>query len=129
MSEHDVQLARRAYEAWNEGGAESIKRFLAEDVEFHDPPDLPDGRVVRGREAVAAYLAGQTEVIGEMKFTIVDVEERGRSVMLRMTLDVEGAGSGVVLPGELNQVVEVADGRLGRVRGFFSWAEAREAAD
>jgi ketosteroid isomerase-like protein len=129
MSEQDVELARRAYAAWNEGGAESIKRFLAEDVEFHDPPDLPDGRVVRGREAVAAYLASQTEVIGEMKFTIVDVEALGRSVMLRMKLDVEGAASGVVFPGELNQVVEVADGRLRRVRGFFSWAEAREAAD
>ena len=128
MSQQEVEFARRAYEAWNEGGAESIKPYLAEDVEFHDPPDLPDGRVVRGRAAVAAYLASQTEVIGEMKFTIVDVEERERSVILRMKLDVEGAGSGVVLPGELNQVVEVADGRLGRVRGFFSWAEACEAA-
>jgi ketosteroid isomerase-like protein len=129
MTKQDLQLARRAYEAWNQGGAESIKRFLAEDVEFHDPPDLPDGRTIRGRDAVAAYLASQTEVIGEMKFTIVDVEKRGRSVILRMKLDVEGGGSGIVFPGELSQVVEVADGRLKRVRGFFSWDEAREAAD
>jgi ketosteroid isomerase-like protein len=129
VSEQDVELARRAYEAWNQGGAALIKQFLAEDVEFHDPPDLPDTRVLRGRDAVAAHLANQAEVIGEMKFTIVDVEERGRSVMLRMTLDVEGAGSGVVVPGELSQVVEVADGRLRRVRGFFSWEEALQAAD
>ena len=32
-------------------------------------------------------------------------------------------------PGELSQVVEVADGRLRRVRGFFSWEEALQAAD
>ena len=63
-----------------------VHHIAPEDVEFHDPPDLPDTRVLRGRDAVAAHLANQAEVIGEMKFTIVDVEERGRSVMLRMTL-------------------------------------------
>lgn len=89
---------RPAYEAWNEGGAESIKRFLAEDVEFHDPPDLPDGRVIRGREAVAAYLASQTEVIGEMKFTIVEVEERGAQRDFANEAGCRGAGSGLVFP-------------------------------
>ena len=125
----DAELARRAFEAWNEGGAESLKNFLAEDFEFHDAPQLPDGRVVRGRDAAAAYLANQAEVIGDMRFTIVGVEERGRNVVLRMELAVEGAESGLVVPGELTQVVEVADGRLQRARVFFAWAEALEAAD
>ena len=44
MSEENVEIVRRAYEAWNEGGPESIKRFMAENVEFHDPPNLPDPR-------------------------------------------------------------------------------------
>ena len=61
MSEENVEIVRRAYEAWNQGGAESAKRFWAEDYEFHDPPDFPDPRVVRGRDAVAAHLKDQTE--------------------------------------------------------------------
>ena len=128
MSQQDVEIALRAYEAWNERGPEGIKPFLAEDFEFHDPPNLPDSRVLRGRDATAAHLANQAEVVGDMKFTIVDVKEVGRSVLLRMKLDVHGAGSGLVVPAELMQVVEVADGKVQRTRGFFSWDEALEAA-
>ena len=40
MSEENVEVVRRAFEAWNQGGAESAKRFWAEDYEFHDPPKL-----------------------------------------------------------------------------------------
>jgi ketosteroid isomerase-like protein len=128
MSEENVELARRVFEAWNEGGAESAKRFWAEDIEFHDPPDLPDSRVVQGRDAVGAYLTSQTEVVGDLKLNIVDARERGESVVLRMELTVHGAESGLDVPGEIAQVVEVANGKFQRVWGFLSWEEALEAA-
>jgi ketosteroid isomerase-like protein len=41
MSEENVEIVRRAYEAWNEGGAEAAKQFWAEDIEFHDPLTFP----------------------------------------------------------------------------------------
>jgi hypothetical protein len=33
MSEENVEIVRRAFEAWNQGGAESAKRFWAEGYE------------------------------------------------------------------------------------------------
>jgi ketosteroid isomerase-like protein len=128
MSRENVPLVRRAYEAWNEGGSESAKEFWAEDLEFHDPPSLPDPRVVRGRDAAAAYLTDQVSVVGDMKVTLVDVRTRGDAVVLRMELTLHGAESGVDIPGEIAQVVEVADGRLQRIRLFMTWEEALEAA-
>ena len=128
MSDENVELVRRAYEAWNEGGPESLKRFLAEDGEWHDPPNLPDSRVVRGRDAVAAYLTGQQRVAGLMKVTIVDVRARGETVVLRLELTLHGPESGIDVPAELSQVSEVADGRIQRVLMFFTWVEALEAA-
>jgi ketosteroid isomerase-like protein len=128
MSEENVELVRRAYEAWNEGGAEAAKQFWAEDIEFHDPPDLPDSRVVSGRDAVAAYLMHQTEAVGNWKLNIVDARERGECVVVRIELTVHGTSSGLDVPGELMQVVEVANAKVQRVRGFFSWEEALEAA-
>ena len=65
MSEENVELVRRAAAAWNEDGPESIERFWAEAGEWHDPSNLPDSRVVRGRDAVAAYLTDQARVIGD----------------------------------------------------------------
>jgi ketosteroid isomerase-like protein len=127
MSEN-VELVRRAYEAWNEGGPESITQFMAEDFEFHDPPNLPDPRVVRGRDAVAAYLADQRKILGDMKLTIIDVRARGGTVAVRMEATIHGAESGIDVPGELSQVSEIADGRWQRTRGFLTWAEALEAA-
>src|SRR4029450_5194420 len=128
MSEENVELARRVFEAWNEGGAETAKRFWAEDIEFHDPPDLPDSRVVQGRDAVGAYLTSQTEVVGDLKLNIVDARERGESVVVRMELNVPGAESGLDVPGEIAQVFQVANGKFQRVWGFLSWEEALEAA-
>ena len=128
MPQENVELVRRAYEAWNEGGSELAKEFWAEDLEFHDPPNLPDPRVVRGRDAVAAYLTDQVNVVGDMKVTLVDVRTRGEAVVLRMELTLHGAESGVDVPGEISQVVEVADGRLQRIRLFMTWEEALKAA-
>ena len=128
MSEENVELARRAAEAWNEDGPDSLKRFWAEGGEWHDPPNLPDSRVVRGRDAVAAYLTDQAGVVGQLKLTIVEVRARGAAVVLRTELTLHGPESGIDFPGEMAQVIEVADGRIQRVSNFFTWAEALEAA-
>jgi ketosteroid isomerase-like protein len=127
MSQENVELVRRGAEAWNEGGPESIKQFMAEDIEFHDPPSLPDPQVVRGRDAVAAYLTDQVKVVGAMKWTIVDVRARGETVVVRMETTIHGAKSGVDVPFELAQVHEVEGGRVQRTRGFLTWEEALEA--
>ena len=128
MSQENVEVVRRALEAWNEGGPESAKEYWAEDIEFHDPPTLPDSRVVRGRAEVAAYLTDQIGVLGDMKFTPLDLRARGEAVVLRGELSAHGVESGVDVPGELAQIVEIAAGRAQRIRLFMTWAEALEAA-
>jgi ketosteroid isomerase-like protein len=128
MSRENVELVRRANKAWNEIGPDSLKQFWAEDGEWHDPPNLPDSRVVRGRDAVAAYLTDQATVIGDMKFALVDVRERGQTVVLRTEMTVHGPESGIDVPGEMAQVIEVVDGMIQRVRNFRTWDSALEAA-
>ena len=128
MSEENVEIVRRAFEAWNEGGPEALKQFMAEEFELHDPPTLPDPRVVRGRDSAAAHLTDQVKVLGDMKVTIVDVRARGGTVVVRMEVTIHGAESGVDVPGELSQVSEVADGRVQQMRFFLTWQEGLEAA-
>jgi hypothetical protein len=100
----------------------------AEDYEFHDPPNFPDPREVRGRDAVAAHLKDQTSVLGDLKVTIVDVRARDETVVVRLEGTAHGAESGVDVPAEATQVFEVAAGRLQRARMFLTWEEALEAA-
>ena len=128
MSQKNVEVVRRTNKAWNEVGPESLKQFYAEDAEWHDPPNLPDSRVVRGRDAIAAHLTDQASVVGMMNVTIVDVRARGETVVLRIEGTVRGPESGIEVPGEMGQVIEVADGRIQRIRMFMTWGEALEAA-
>ena len=77
---------------------------------------------------MAAHLTDQAKVVGDLKLTPVDVRTQGDAVGLRLELTIRGAESGVDVPGEMAQVVEVADGRIQRIRVFMTWAEALEAA-
>ena len=45
-----------------------------------------------GRDAVAAYLTDQAGVVGQLKFTIVDVRAQGETVVLRVELTLHGPG-------------------------------------
>ena len=83
---------------------------------------------MRGRDAVAGYLTDQADAVGQLKFTIVDVRATGETVVLRVELTLHGPESGIDVPGEMAQVIEVADGRIQRVSSFFTGAEALEAA-
>jgi ketosteroid isomerase-like protein len=128
MSQESVALVRQTFDAWNEGGPEAAKQFYAEDIEWHDFLGLPDRRVMRGRDAVAAHLTDQLSLLGELKTTIIEMRVRGETVVLRRGLIIHGAKSGVDVPGEFAQVWEVADGSVERVRLFRTWEEALEAA-
>ena len=65
---------------------------------------------------------------GRLKLTIVDVRARNETVALRVELTLHGPASGIDVPAEMAQVIEVADGRIQRVSNFFRWDEALEAA-
>ena len=63
-----------------------------------------------------------------MKFALVDVRERDQTVVSRIELTIHGPASGIDVPGEIAQVIEVVDGRVQRLRVFMTWEEALEAA-
>lgn len=60
MSQENVEITRRAIQAFNEGGfgSEDALSFFDAELVFEEPPEQPAPRVARGREA-AARLFGQ----------------------------------------------------------------------
>ncbi len=125
VTSENVGFARRAYEAWNEGGPESIKPFMAEDFEFHDPPDLPDPRVVRGRDAWWESMLG---IAPDFSTEVEDVRDLGDMTVARAHIRGHGIGSGASMEQTLWQVAEWRQKKCVRWRTFASEAEALEAA-
>jgi ketosteroid isomerase-like protein len=122
VSGDDTALAHEFYEAWNEGMAmaEFGARYFAEDVEWHDQPELPDSRVHRGREAVVAMLDELESTFGRARCEIAKIEPVGDEILSSFTLRGTGSFSGVDVAPLIAHLIRIRDGRIHRIRAFFT---------
>jgi ketosteroid isomerase-like protein len=122
VSEADVELIRRLYEAWNSG--QSAREFIAEDAEYVNPSYAIEPGTRRGRRAFVAVRDTYEDFavqVGEL----IDAG-RGRVVVLgRYT--ATGSGSGIRMEGEQGYVWTVRGDQAVRFQWFNSHREALEA--
>jgi ketosteroid isomerase-like protein len=79
MSEENLELVRRALEAWARGDLEAAAEVLDKDVEWRMPSNIPEAGTYRGRDEVVRRLADFLEAWGELNVTVerlVDVGDR-----------------------------------------------------
>jgi ketosteroid isomerase-like protein len=129
MSQENVELARRSFEAWNESGVEGSRRVgWTDDVEWHDPPGLPDGDVHRGADAVAARLEELRGLLPHQA-EVLDASAVGDDeVLLIFQFHGSGGSSGVPVEQPMGLLMRIVDGKVSRWRPFMSHEDAREAA-
>jgi ketosteroid isomerase-like protein len=89
---------------------------LSADVEI-DVSELPDGRVLRGREAVSAYWESlRTDVWRELTMEIEEIVEQGDSVVALIRCQGVGRGSGVPVRMRAAWAATVRDGLVASAR-------------
>jgi ketosteroid isomerase-like protein len=89
---------------------------LSPDVEV-DVSELPDGRILKGREAVFAYWESlRTDVWRELTMEIEQIAEQGDSVVALVRLSGVGRGSGVPVEMPAAWVATVRDGLVESAR-------------
>jgi ketosteroid isomerase-like protein len=126
MSKESVDLVRRAYETWNQQGPAAIGEMLADDVEVHDAPDLPDAGAWRGREAVIERLGAVAEAVGGGSVEFERITDCGPRVLVAMHWQLERQTGDVDL-GEVFHLVTVEGGAITRIQVFLTEAEALSA--
>ena len=141
MSQENVEIVRRFYEAGNNEGLWAVAEFARPDVELVPPPDRPESPVLRGVERIpeiarqwAGALARQ-EWLREASRTwedwwvrvdhMIDAPQ-DKVVVLSHLCGRRGTALKVEL--ELNQVYTVAHGKITRVEGYFTRKQTLEAA-
>ena len=91
----------------------------------------------RGHEGVREELREWYETLGEVQVAISETRDLGERIVAigrvrargqESGAPVEFPESGIDVPGEMGQVIEVVDGRIQSLRLFFAWEEALEAA-
>jgi ketosteroid isomerase-like protein len=123
MSEENVDLVRRIYDAWER--EQSARDFISEDVEYVNPAYAvePGTRVGRGSFRVVR----ETYEDWRMEIDRI-VDAGGEDVVVLAHYSASGSGSGIPVAGEHGYVWTVRDGQAVRFRWFNSHREALEAA-
>ena len=127
MSDANVALVRRIYEAWNSEGLDALAPWLSESVELQDAPEMPDAVSVHGRDAVVARLREVAEAVGGGSVELHELSAFGDEVLVAM-LWRAGDQAGSVEFGEVFHVVRVSGEQIVAMRVFVDEEAARGAA-
>ena len=128
--EPDLEIAKRMFEAWNSGNVDRMTEFWSDDGDWiwEDAPEIPDARVVRGREQVEEHLRGVIGLMGEMEIKVEELVDLGDEVLAVIRFNVRGAQSGIELDVPAFQLLRFENGRVRRYRMFMDREQALRAA-
>ncbi len=122
MSEENVEVVRRIYEAWLEGS--SARELIDDDVEYVNPADAVEGGTRHGRGAFAGIRDAYDDVRVEPERLI----DGGDDVVVIARITGKGKGSGVDIDWRQGYIWTLRDGRAVRFRWFTKPEQALEAA-
>jgi ketosteroid isomerase-like protein len=127
MSEENVKIVRRMYEAYVLGdAAQSLEHFHPDVVA--DFSVRVDTGTSRGRDELAKTVASWIGSWDDYKEELDEIRDLGDSVLVVSTQRGRGKGSGVELSTQYASVYEVEGGLITRVTMYMTPAKALEAA-
>lgn len=131
MSRDNVEIVRRLYGALRHfdlrENAEALA-LLDPEVEWHGTiGGLGEGTMARGPEAVARFIAEDSQEWDELVFEPTDFIDAGDRVVVLQHERRRGRRSGVEVEHDTAAVVTLRDRRIVRCQGYMDQAQALEA--
>lgn len=128
MSQEALDVVRRAWEAYEEGGLEAELAFHARDAVYEDLPEMADRASYRGPDGFLERNRQWRESWEEFHTRPLEFIDAGDGVVLvPVATAVLGKGSKVPVESGHTWVYDVRDGKIVRERAFRSKAEALDA--
>jgi ketosteroid isomerase-like protein len=123
VSAESVDLVRRIYDVWSR--SESAREFIAEDIEYVNPPDAVEPGIRRGRKA----FAGIRDAYDDVRLEPTEFIDAGDDVVVVLAdVQVRGRGSGMEIQWRHGYVWTVRDAQAVRFQWFNKPDEALVAA-
>jgi ketosteroid isomerase-like protein len=129
MSEENVELVRRTYEAATRHDVEAVLDVYTQDAEWHMRGPWLEEPVYRGREEIRHFLDSWFATFGEQSFLLDQFEyfEVEDQVVVIGKQHIGASGGGPVIDQEFGQVLTFDQGRVRRSEIFQTGREALEA--
>jgi ketosteroid isomerase-like protein len=128
MSEENVGLIRRAYEAVARKDLAAASLYVHPEIEFHTYAESPAAGVYRGRDAVRRYNEDLFEQFESVRFEIEEIVDAGERVVVVSTQHAVPKGGRQEIDVRITEVWTVRDDLLAERHSYSTRAEALEAA-
>jgi len=128
MSQENVELARRGYEAFTAGDPAGVVGFLDAEIEVHDFAEMPDAAVYHGPEGFVAIIANTLDEFDDFRleaeeFSAPDDEH----VLVLVRQGGRGKESGAEVEARVVHLWRTRDGKAVELWLYGSQEEALEA--
>jgi ketosteroid isomerase-like protein len=132
MSQENVEIVRRLFEAFNDRGADDaagvVVEFFDPEIEWHDAPSLPGAAVYRGHEALRRHIEDYLDAWADSRVEMEEIRAVGDRVLSRGRYVGVGRQSGISIEDNVvTGVYDLRGGRVLRVRQFVDQAKALAA--
>ena len=129
MSQENVDLVRKAYEAVNRSDLDTAVACIAPHMEYVASGAVPGATgVFTGPEGVKGFIAALYAEFHEARAEVTEVLDAGDQVLVSATARGRGKLSGVETRWDTWQLWTVREGKLVRGQGFTSREAALQAA-
>jgi ketosteroid isomerase-like protein len=124
MSEENVEVVRRVFEAYVGGDLEESLKYTDPDVVWNPVEEAPR----RGHDAVRSNMERWESDWEDLETTPEEFIDAGDAVLVTVHFAGRGRGSGIEVDARLYEVYRLRDGKIVRMDEFTERSEALEAA-
>ena len=126
MSEENVEIVRRGFNAFQRGGPEALLELLSDNVIIYRAQ--PDGATLHGKAGFRDAVADWTEDFGEWQVLPQEFTDLGERVLVRVLQIARGRTSGVRAEEDWWFLFELTGSKVSKLSFYSNPAEALEAA-
>ena len=127
MSRENVEIVRRSYEALNRRDLHAVLDRADPELVATSRVAAAEGTVYRGRDGLRRMLEDILSVFPDWAPQVLDARDLGDTVLTQIRMRGRAVESGITLEEVGWQVIEFRDGKIVRMHGYGSEAEALEA--
>ena len=124
MSQENVEVVRRCYDAWRRWVFEDIASLYAADAEIVSPESEMFGQTYRGHDGLRLYIEHFVAVFEPPVFELEEILDAGDRVVAVIRLHARGKQSGVEVSDRTANVFTVANGVIRRQVIYTNRTEA-----
>jgi uncharacterized protein len=129
MSQENVEIIRRGFDAFSRGDLDAVLADLAPDYSFTPSGRFVDTqRVYCGRDGFAKFWHAFRAAWDDFTIRIERMDDLGDRVLTLGYFHGHGSGSGAEINAEAAWLHTLEDGVVVQLQSFTTWGEALEAA-